>query len=242
MDGKTTMRLKITSAAVFACACIAAATMCADETKQNRQSDAGGRAPLRLETKNVVQPRGPLAYLHASVEMQDAQPDIAAGLTATVIVRNEGVESLELVNPAITAKMELTASDGRVLEVVPAAPSQHTLGAASVVTLESGGEHRFPVVVREVIERPAAAAAGTAKAASPKDNRPLPEIDTMSSSTAPPQTAEAASTPPHREPLGAGRYRVRLTIGLAAPTPLGGATLPVRYLTTDPVTVSYGMN
>lgn len=236
MNGMTTMRLKTTSAAVFACAFIAAATMCADETKQNRP-------PLRLETKNVLQPRGPLAYLHASVEIQDEQHDTTAGLTATVIVRNEGVESLELVNPAITAKMELTSSDGRVLEVVPTAPSQHTLGAASVVTLESGGEHRVAVVVREVIERPAAAAARTAPAASPKGKDALPEIDTMSSSTAPPQTAEATpSAAPRREPLGAGRYRVRLTIGLAAPTPPGGSTLPVRYLTTDPVTVSYGMN
>lgn len=204
---------------------------CADEPKvENR--------PLRVEAKNVLTARGALVVLHATAEVLPSQLDRTAGITATVSVANQGTEPVEIINPALTTKMELT-SNGRRIEVVPAGPSLDS-EVAKVVTIASGETHRFDVAVREVYERTAAPAAATNPAPAPDASAELPESGTMSSL---PEGAERDATRAERvrlEPLAPGSYTVRLRIGLAQPPNVPDATL--RYLLTDPVTVSYGTN
>ena len=233
------MRRKHSTAFFIACALLATSTMCADEPKQ---TDAA-RPPLRVETKNVVQSSGPLAYLQVIVEIDERQHDLARGLSATVVITNSGVDPIEIVNPALLAKIDLSTADGRDLEVVRTAPSIETRGVPVMVKLEPGEEHRVPVFVREVVVRPAAPPVKST-ASKPEKPATLPEAGTMSTAPAEPaSTAEAAALPPPSlQPLAPGRYRVRVHVGLGAPPKPDGTRIPIRYVMTDPVTVSYGMN
>ena len=221
--------------ALFSCLAAFTTVMCADEAKQASTPPAPPAAPLRLEPKDVIRPKGAAAWLHTTVELQTTQGNERAGITATVIVTNRGVEPVNVIDPVTLTEIELTASDGRRLDAGRADVSHPRM-----LVLEPAQEHRFTVTVRETYERPVPVASATPPAREPRE---LPEIDTMSTASdagapgmaSPPEPARRVALPP-------GRYAVRVRIGLGAAPVSDPAARSARSMITDPISVAFGEN
>jgi hypothetical protein len=146
--------------------------------------------PLRVEMKPVgtTAATGALGALSVALEIQAVQPNVPAGLRATVVLVNSGAAAVEFADPQDSAQLELQGSDGKALRAAPAP----TPGAAGHVP---GARSSAPVRL------------------APKESRrielALTEVLTEGSAPAPSPQASPGTMTTNTKPLLGGAYRVR---------------------------------